>query len=231
MRWLLIFMLVVVGTGCSAQARYGNEIRYAPSYRSYVLAAPEATDDPDPDDGGIVLRDPITKRKLRCRQDLERWLEPYRQKTLDDVHDEHWTIASIIIMAPATTVAALATDAFELSFGVAMLPYGLARSEDGLSIYERGVEAFAREDWETAARLMDLAMVKDAFGVGLASYYAGIAYANMGRTEHARVALTAFVERSLVQEVTAYRNAERWLDYLDSPIPECRSQEPVAVVW
>jgi hypothetical protein len=223
-------LLLVVATGCSAPGLYGHEARYAPSYRSYALAEDNGTDDPDRDDEStVVLRDPISERKIRCREELERWMVHYRRKVLDDVHDENWAIASPIIMLPASLVAGLGVDVAAIGIGVAEIPFNIARSEDEHSIYERGVEAFARDDWAEATRLLELGLVKGRRG--LSTYYLGIAYANMGRTDDAVYALTAFVERSLVQEVTAYRNAERWLGYLDAPVEPCRSTEPVKIHW
>ncbi len=89
-------------SGCSAAGRYGSEARYAPSYRGYVLAPDNGTQDPARDDPVMLLRDPITERKIRCREDLERWIRHYRTKAQDDIHDENCSIASPLLMEPAT---------------------------------------------------------------------------------------------------------------------------------
>lgn len=229
-RYVCSFALAVL-VGCSPADRYGSQIRYAPSFRAYVLAPETGSDDPVTEDA-IVLRDPITQQKIRCREHLEKWVDAYRRDAHDRLHDEAWEIASPIVMAPATVVAAAALDVLMISISVAELPYQIARSEDGAGVYERAETAFAAERWGEAARLFELALVRDdALSTGLATYYVGIAYANQGRADEARLALTAFVERALVMEVTAYRNAERWLRWLDAPIETCVSQEPLEVVW
>lgn len=229
-----LFALVFVvgwGVACSPADRYGSQVRYAPSFRAYVLAADSGSDDP-PTEDAIVLRDPITQRKIRCREHLDKWADAYRQDAIDRLHDEAWEIASPILMAPATVVAALALDVLMVSVSFAELPYQMARSEDGTSLHEKAEEAFARDRWVEAARLFELALVRDGgLSTGLATYYVGIAYANQGRSDEAREALTAFVERSLAMEVTAYRNAERWLRWLDAPIEPCASQEPLEIAW
>lgn len=226
-------MLAVVALstvfGCSAADRYGSEARYAPSYRAYVIAPDNGSDDPAKDDATIVLRDPITDRKIRCREDLERWIDRHRDKAKDDIHDENWGIASPLIMLPFTLVAALGLDVAAIGMAYAEMPYQIARSDDPFTIYERGEEAFAADDWEEAIDQLELSLVKGQYG--LAPYYLGIAYANTGEWDEAVEALTAFVERALVQEVTAYRNAERWLRYLDEPMPACKSQKPIKIRW
>jgi hypothetical protein len=228
-RCLVAVAALLSFSGCSAAHRYGAEARYAPSFRGYVLAPDNGADDPARDDIVMLLRDPVTDRKIRCREELERWVRHYRTKAIDEVHDENWEIASPILMAPATVVAALGVDVAVIGIGVAMLPFELARSEGADSIYERGVEAFRREHWRESTSLLELSLVKGQRG--LATYYLGIAYANDGRWNEARDALSAFVERSLVREVTAYRNAERWLRYLDEPLEPCKSRAPIAIRW
>ncbi len=233
LRLLVVWSLALATVGCNPEERFGSHLRYAPSYRAYVLAPPTGSDEPPDEESVMVLVDPITERKIRCREELAKWSEPYRRHAADVAHDEGWEIASPFLVAPATVVAAAAFDVLLLSVAFVELPYQLARADEGIVSYERGLDAFERAAWDDAATAFELAMVKDRTLAthGLGRYYAGIAYANLGRSDEAREALAAFVERALVREITAYRAAERWLRYLDEPLERCASQEPLPIVW
>src|SRR6202012_622212 len=79
--WLVLLAPVLAAlTGCTPSTRWGDEARYASDFRGYVIAKPG----PSPRFVGlpvqvgdtdatrrILLKDPITGEKIRCREQLD----------------------------------------------------------------------------------------------------------------------------------------------------------------
>lgn len=242
-------LLVLTLTGCASPAgRYGTEARYAPAYRSYVLAAYQGSDDPDSGEPALVLVDPLTRRKLRCEAEVRRWIHVHEDVAADLVHDDNVALASgIVSLAGVTAVgaalpvtlglAAPAAQAMTVGGLLAMDTGALialaASSRDGASLYADGRTLFVRQRYQQASLVLERAVTKEpALSLHeLALYELGVAYAKTGREDDARAALGAFVDHAMIRDAKAYRSAEGWLSYLGADLPDCASQEPVALRW
>jgi tetratricopeptide (TPR) repeat protein len=243
-RWLLAVLALWLG-GCASATDYGDQVRYAPAFRSYVLAIYDGSDDPLA--SAHVLVNPVSGEKLRCKEDVHRWLGVHQDAARDAAHDANvGTAAGVMYGAAAPALAAAPSVAVMASTPAgALLVGGLLAIEVGLLIemiglsdggqvhFEEARLLFEQRRWAEAAARYELAILKDGSLVGssLALYELGVAYAQMGRADDAAEALHAFVTRALVRDVKAYRNAERWLAWLDAPMDRCESQAPIDVRW
>jgi tetratricopeptide (TPR) repeat protein len=244
-RWLLVVLAALLGGCITPVTEYGGEARYAPAYRSYVFSGDEKSDDPAA--SVYVLVNPITGDKLRCREDVHRWLGVYQDALTDKAHDANVEIAAGVMFGVATPALAAAPallallsvpGAIIMVGGLAAVEVGLftelvGLSDDGFVHYEAARKLFEQKRWEEAAREYEVAILKEGWLASgeLALYELGVAYAELGRADDAREALSTFVSRALVRDVKAYRNAERWLKWLDEPMPRCESQAPLKVRW
>lgn len=83
--------------GCaSAPSVYGQRARFSPAFHGYVMAPNDGSDDPGTEETHLLLRDPLTGKKLRCREDVEEWREIYEDVALDELHDHRAAVAASV---------------------------------------------------------------------------------------------------------------------------------------
>lgn len=246
-RALLLAALLAASSGCTPTARWGDEARYAPDVRGYVIArpgpprlvgTPAQLGDADVTHR-ILLRDPITGEKLRCREQLDPYLVPITREAATVLHDERaaLTITLPVAMAMPTTWAG---SIFSTYIGSPLMTPSLGlralmSSPSADALYGRGKRAFDEKRFADAEGLLERALAKgwDQHGEAQRSaYLLGRLYEQDGRPGEASRALRAFVARSDVRDAEAYDDAERRLTALDpAALPPCRSQAPLAFVW
>ena len=239
--------LLAASSGCTPTARWGDEARYAPDVRGYVIARPGpprlvAT----PVQLGeadvtrrILLRDPITGEKLRCREQLDPYLVPITREAATVLHDERaaLTVTLPVAMAMPTTWAGTI---FSIYVGAPLMApveglRQLMSSPSAGALYARGKRAFDQQRFADAESLLERALAKGRDRPGdaqRAAYLLGILYAQDGRSGDASRALRAFVARADVRAEAAYEDAEKRLAALEpAALTSCRSQAPLAFAW
>lgn len=235
-RALLFF--VCLTSGCAtAPETFGTRARYSPAFHGYVMAPDDGSDDPAPGQTALLLRDPLTGEKLRCREEVIDWRELHEDLASDLVEDDNAAIA-----AGATTASLFAPLLVVQPVGALVLAeaaltggalYDDLASDDAYELFAGGVTLFRRHRYRQASTILERALAKDAtVGVIDKAYlYLGLAYAHQQRRDRAALALTMFVTRSAVRDVDAYREAERALAELGAPVEGCQSTDPVDLSW
>jgi tetratricopeptide (TPR) repeat protein len=225
-------------SGCAAAPEvFGTKARYSPAFGGYVMAKEDGSDDPAPSATVLLLRDPVTGRKVRCRDEALQWREIYEDVAVDQIEDAHAGIAAGVtgglLFGPLLVIQPLGA----LTLSEAMLSTGALyddmRTETGEELFARAMVLYRRERYRAAAATIELALAKDP-SVGLfheAYLYAGLAYRRIGEPARAKTALTAFVERAGVRDVEAYRRAEQELAALGVRAKPCGSAGPVDLHW
>jgi tetratricopeptide (TPR) repeat protein len=232
----LAFLLALAGCA-TPLSTYGDQARYAPAYRGYVVAPPNGSDDPDVDDAVLLLRDPLTGDKLRCREQVVGWREVQEDLAADLVHDENTAIAvgttTGLVFAPFVAVQPLGGAAVVEALWLSELVYDDLSSDDAFELLAGARGLYERKRYRQASTLIERALLKDpTVGVvDMAYYYLGLSYAELGREDRARCALSLFVDRAGVRDVDAYRLAEATLAALGAEPPACESTGPVALHW
>lgn len=235
---LLCMMVLVIATGCaSGPAVFGNEARYSPAFAGYVMAKDRGSDDPDSRDEVLVLRDPLTGKKLRCQNEVTRWRELHEDLAADRAHDDNTAIAVGVV-----TGAVFGTLAAPSPVGALVLAEGMMTSDalyeafasaSGTALLARGVVLYKRKRFRQAAETIERALAKDP-SVGIndqAFFYLGMSYAETKQSARAKVALEQFLDRANVRDVKAYRSATKKLGELGVRRPECGSTDPVELHW
>src|SRR6185295_15782347 len=102
-------LVLLITTGCgTAPAVFGTRARFSPAFRGYVMAAENGSDDPGARDKVLVLRDPLTGKKLRCREDVVEWRELHEDLAVDRVRDDNAAVAVAVttgtVFAPLLVV-------------------------------------------------------------------------------------------------------------------------------
>ena len=87
-RALCLMALLAPSIGCTPAGLWGNEARYAPDFRGYVVAR-------SPDSAAVFLpRNPITGKKIRCREQLEPYFAAATRETVTAMHDERVAVST-----------------------------------------------------------------------------------------------------------------------------------------
>jgi tetratricopeptide (TPR) repeat protein len=242
-------LLAATAIGCTPETRWGHEAVYAPALRGYVVAQPVSRLAPELQLGEsdatkrLVLLDPITGKKLRCREDLAATLEPYTREAatlLRDDERQFKTLPAILTMPPAYAGAAFAVD---LGQPILAFPELLRRgmsAPNAADLYKDGKLALAGGRLSEAERFFERSLARSRprfFGDGpdrpeRAGYYLGAIYQREGRNLEAGRAYRRFIERADVEDARAYADAERRLAQVDPiGIKPCRSQAPLTITW
>jgi tetratricopeptide (TPR) repeat protein len=224
--------------GCAtAPETFGTRARFSPAFAGYVMAPESGSDDPQLGDSVLLLRDPLTGDKLRCREDVVEWREVHEDLATDSVHDENVAVAvgvsTGLVFGPLVATEPLGA----LLMAEAMLTAGVLyddfSSDNGFELLAGGIVLYQRKRYVQAAMLIERALTKDA-SVGIldkAYLYLGLSYVELGRNERAKIALTMFVDRAAVRDVDAYREAEAVLKKLGVERRTCGSSGPVQLYW
>jgi len=231
----LFWATIATTTGCaSGPTRFGDSARYDATVRAYVLA-PEHGPDEEVDRRQIViLGDPLTGEKLRCREQLEPWLALQRAVASDGLHDENVAIGSIVAMSPFVAVGSAIIILGVVVASPAFVPIAAGSSSSSYALYERGTELLAAKQYGEAASHFQRAVVKSPNHIAVmtpAFYYLGVSYSKLERPELAARAMQAFIHRSQYSNDEMYSSAEAWLAYMKKPVTECASIEPLPIQW
>lgn len=231
-------LLLAALAGCaSPSAIYGDRARYSPAYRGYVMAVHDGSDDPGKDETMLLLRDPVTGTKLRCREDVVEWRELHEDVAVDAIRDRRAAIASVVTtsvvfgpLVSAQPLGGLLT--LEWLHGTGTL-YKYLRTKDAEELLADGIQLYERARYPQSSLLFEHALAKDGT-LGVHSkvyYYLGLAYIEQDRRDRAELALTAFLDRAAVRDVDGYRKAEATLESLGVERRQCTSTEPVDLRW
>jgi tetratricopeptide (TPR) repeat protein len=230
--WVL-FGLAVAAAGCGTpEMRYGHTARYSPYHRGYVVTRADLTHAPPSSMAVLVLRDPLTDDKIRCREQLLPWLGGQGRATDATVRVENDVERSAFVLLPLSIVASAG-----LMVGVVAIAPGLIAAPSETAYYEKGVAAFQAGRYDDASNALETALMMAPLAAGFRGrayvlYYLGFAYEQERRDDLARRTLAAFVERAGVANERAYQDAEERLVRLGGALPsKCESTEPVSFVW
>ena len=87
-------LAALLSTGCAtASSEFGTRARFSPAFQGYVMAADQGSDDPGAQEKVLVLRDPLTGNKLRCREEVVAWRELHEDLAEDRVRDDKAALA------------------------------------------------------------------------------------------------------------------------------------------
>jgi hypothetical protein len=240
----LIVAVALFVTGCAAatpESKYGHTAAYSPVYRAYVLTKADlskgAAGSASPGPGGpevLLLRDPLTDDKIRCREQLVGWLDAQARATDTEVRSNYDMNRSLVIMGPFTLATAAVLMPVVVLGGLSLTPHLIADYPSEHTYYEQGARAFAAGRYGEARQALETSISLDALFRGrkaYALYYLGLAYEQEHQEELARRAFVAFVRRAMVADATAYSEAEARLARLGAEVPGCESTAPVTLSW
>lgn len=233
-----ILLCLPMTVGCaSAPAVYGDRARFSPAFQGYVMASNDGSDDPGRDDTVLLLRDPVTGKKLRCREEVLEWRELHEDIAEDQIHDDRAAIAASIttsvVLGPVAALQPLGSLVVVEAMWTAGLLYDQLRTKSGVELLATGIQLHERERYSQSSLLIEHALAKDS-SVGVfhkAFYYLGLSYAEQGKRARAGTALTAYLDRAAVRDVDSYRKAEGVLKSLGVAREPCASTEPVDLRW
>jgi hypothetical protein len=235
--WLAV-VAGVAATGCgasNAEGEYGTVARYSHYVRGYVVTRGELEQANVPGIDTLILRDPLTGTKVRCREQLVAWLGAQTRGADGVVRDAHDTLVSMDVMFPFTMVGGAGILAAAPFMLVAFTPHWIAGPPTETTYYKRGLEAFRAGRYDDAARDLETSLAMFGGGGALGGdayvlYYLGLAYEQLHRDDVARETLRAFVERAGVANDKAYETAEERLARLGVEPTQCASIAPVPFV-
>jgi tetratricopeptide (TPR) repeat protein len=224
--------------GCAtAPETFGSRARFSPAFQGYVMAPENGSDDPDNDDTVLLLRDPLSGKKLRCREDVVAWRELHEDLATDLVHDENTAVAVGVgtgaIFGPLLVVEPVGGLVLAEAMLTAGVLYDDLSSDDATELLGAGIALFGRKRYRQAAILIERALAKDpTIGIVDKAYlYLGLSYAELPNQPRARLALSMYVNRAGVRDVDSYRLAESVLKDLGVVRGPCDSAEPVNLHW
>jgi hypothetical protein len=233
-----LLLAALLMTGCAtAPAVYGTRARFSPAFQGYVMAVDNGSDDPSASDRVLLLRDPLSGNKLRCRNDVVAWRELHEDLAVDHVRDHNAetaaSIATSTLFGPLLAVQPMGGLIMAEALVTQAMLYNDLRSANATELLARGIVLYKRQRYPQAAKTIERALAKDA-AVGIldkAFFYLGLSYKEDNNPARARLALSMFMDRAAVRDVDAYRAAEAALLTLDVARAPCASTEPVELHW
>ena len=153
-------------TGC-ANVAYRNKAFYSADIRGYVVPADaEARAHPVAPVGHLqgawlVLRDPVTLDKLRCREEVESVVAANATalRARDQEIDARLTNWELDFPFAAAGYAAALVGYSLVDFSA--LPYWTGRSPSSVRLLDAGDNAFRMGDWARASDLIETALLRD----------------------------------------------------------------------
>jgi hypothetical protein len=225
-----LLALPLLGCAPTAHERLGDVARYAPAFAGYVVGSGDET---------VILRDPVTYEKIRCREDLERVAPAVAAAVEDEVHDRHARAVADGALAPLTLVgragATLGEGLLFPAAAITVAPLSPGRRER----YVRARELFLAGRFDAARdAFMGVIVAQDGLTVlpqpwiEQTVYYLGVCDDKLHRTRDAAEELRRFLMASPTPDEERYRDAERRLARIEpGALATCRSQEPLALGW
>jgi hypothetical protein len=218
----------------TAAARFGDVARYAPARAGYVMGAGDAA---------VLLRDPVTGEKLRCREDVERLAPALAGMLEDEARDRHAAAVAPVAVGPFTLAGRAAQMMGDGLFFPAAKFDELVASPQPRQVYTRARAAFLEGRFAEARELFLVLLVEKGRGDAMIDdlprafvehslYYLAVCDEALHRDEEARAALHAFLTRSTVEDEARYRDAEARLVRLGgAAAPACASRAELAFDW
>ncbi len=236
------FGLLLAACAPTARAKLGNVAHYAPAYHGYVIGN-EQSAERSPSNELLLLRDPVTERKIRCREELERAAPVLAEVLEARVHDDYWASASPLIMLPVTVVGESISYAGLGLVAIAAAPSAPFLSPNRRTLYLKAREAYMAHRYDEARELFQAVVAyadytgseADATSRTLADislYYLGLSDEQIGNQGRAKLAFRRLLEHASWHNEQAYGDAEaRLLRLGEKPLSHCRSQEDFAFPW
>lgn len=217
----------------TAHERFGDVARYSPRYAGYVVG--NADDDP------VILRDPVTAEKIRCREDLER-VAPALADSLEDVaRDRHARTTSWVALGPFTVAGkAMGMVAAGLLYPVFQFDEIFASTQPR-QLYAKAREAFLANRFAEARELFLALVISKGRGdaaiddlpqafVEHSLYYVALCDEALHRDEEAKEAFHRFLSMSSAKNEDRYRDAEARLARRDGTAA-CASRADFTLTW
>lgn len=234
-RFLLgVSSLLLSACAPTAHERFGDVARYAPSYASYVVGG---------EDDVVILRDPVTSQKIRCREDLLLRAPALADTLEDEARDRHARAVAPVALGPLT-VAGYAAGAVALGLWLPVSAIDeLFVSTQPRQLYEKARAAFQAQSFAEARELFLALVTNNGHGdaqiddlprawVELSLYYLALSAEALHNDEEAREAFRRFVTMSSVKDEERYRDAEARLARLDDKAgSECASRADFTFAW
>jgi tetratricopeptide (TPR) repeat protein len=219
-------------TACAplARERYGDA-HYAPERRGYVVGSGADT---------VLLRDPRTDTKIRCRERLEEVAPALASAIEDRLRDRHHHTVSRAVLLPLSASGHALEYAGAGLFAVSILPGVAAGPPTRRALYQQAGEAFTARRYADAATLYEQALARRNDSPvertsphlrDMILYYLAASLEQSGAPGRARDAYQTFVDRGSEENEDAYRYAESALARLGAPVEACASQEPLKMPW
>jgi hypothetical protein len=142
--------LAQAATGCAtAPAVFGARARFSPAFQGYVMAAGTGSDDPGAAEEVLVLRDPLTGKKLRCREDVVEWRELHEDLAADRVRDDNVAVAAAVtgsvLFGPLVVVHSVGGLVMAEALLTTSAIFEDLRSHDATKLLARGIVFYRRE--------------------------------------------------------------------------------------
>jgi tetratricopeptide (TPR) repeat protein len=189
--------------------------------------------------------DRITRKKVRCAEELAPILQHSALARATAAHDENVALAASMPVAFATIP--LSGPASVGLFGAITLEVpgaigeSVADSSWPSTLFSKGKSAFDDKQLDSAERLFERALLFDPLrGEARCQecetiksvYYLGRIYEGRGQRESALRAYLEFLERATISDRVDYDDAAARVTALaPSALPKCASQDKVTLVW
>jgi hypothetical protein len=223
--------LSLAACASTAHGRFGDVARYSPGYAGYVM---------NDGDTKVILRDPLTAEKIRCREDLEH-AAPALSAALDDVaRDRSAHAAAEAILSPYTVVGRAAEMVADGLWYPAYQLDEIFASPQPRQIYAKARDAFVAGRYAEARGLFLVLVVNKGYGdaaidnlprpwVELCLYYLALSDEALHLDAEARAALRRFLSASSLEDEARYRDADDRLARLGGP--RCASRADFTFAW
>lgn len=232
--WRCLTSLLLTSCASTAHERFGDVAHYSPSYASYVIGDREHPE---------ILRDPLTKEKLRCREDLGRVEPIVAGKLDDDAHDRSRANTSNAVFGPFYVVGHTLMGMGEVMLVPALKIHEIFASDQPRTIYKKGREAFLAGRFDQAREHFLVITIDRGWGdaavdnlprdwIDRSLYYLALSDEALHRDDEARAAFRQFLVTSSTEDAERYRDAELRLARLgDTSFPACASREDLTFAW
>src|SRR5262249_20915052 len=154
-------------------------------------------------DAPVILRDPVTSEKIRCREDLERVAPALEEAIEDEVHDRHARTVSAAALGPFTVAGTAAAMVGTGLWYPTLKFHGTATPTRQRQLYMKARDAFmARRFAEAREAFLALVINHGCGDAGIddlprefaerSLYYVGLSGEALHRDEEASEALRRF---------------------------------------
>src|SRR5262249_32738868 len=154
--------------------------------QGYVMASNDGSDDPGKEDTVLILRDPLTGKKLQCKEEVEEWRELHEDVAVDRIHDHRAGIAagviSAVIVSPVAAAEPLGALAALGGISTANSLFEIMRTESPAKLLATAIVLYDRKRYPQASLMLEHALAKGGY-MGTHSkalYYLGLSYNEEG---------------------------------------------------